>query len=161
MTGRYAAFQDPRAAFEDALTGNVIRRRVVAGLIDLALVGVLFAVSFVLGTLFGIVTFGFGFAVLGLLPVIPVVYNWLFIALAAATPGQRVMGLVVRRNDDLGPPGGGEALVWALGFALTMTLTLGVLWLCVVLLSVRKRALHDMLSGLVVVRAQALAGAGL
>lgn len=149
---------DPHAAFEDALTRSVIRRRAMAGLIDLAICGTAMVIFFVLGTLFGILTLGLGFGVLAVLPLIPLLYNWLFILMLSATPGQRMMGLLVRRNADLGPPNGAEALLWAVGFAVTMTLTFGLLWLCMVLLTVRKRALHDMLPGLVVVREAALSG---
>ena len=155
MSG-HTPYHDPRAAFDEMLTAGVVRRRVLAGLIDGLLCAVLIGMAAAIGVIFGLLTFGLGFGVLGLLPIVPVAYNWLFVATASATPGQRMMGLVVRRNDDLGPPGSAEALVWALGFAVTMTLTLGLLWLCVVLLTERKRALHDILPGLVVVRARAL-----
>jgi len=157
--GPHHAYHDPRAAFEDALTDQVIGRRVVAALIDFVANAALVGVFIVMGTIFGIITFGFGFGVFILLPVIPVLYNWLFVASMSATPGQRLLGLVVRRNDDLGPPGNAEALVWALGFALTLTLTFGLLWLLVVLLTERKRALHDILPGLVVVRADVMSDA--
>lgn len=149
-------FHDPLAAYEAALTEGVVRRRILAGLVDMVLVGLLLLLAWLVGMAIGLVTLGLGFGLLGLLPVIPVLYNWLFVGMAGATPGQFLLGLAVRRNEDLGPPGGGEALVWALGFAITMGFTLGLLWLCAVLLTVRKRALHDMLPGLVVVRAQAL-----
>ena len=97
------------------------------------------------------------FGALFFLPVVPLLYNWLFVAFTSATPGQRMMGLVVRRDADLGPPDGAQALVWALGFALTLTFTGGLLWLLVVMFTLRKRALHDIIPGLVVVRADALA----
>jgi uncharacterized RDD family membrane protein YckC len=66
------------------------------------------------------------------------------------------MGLAIRRDADLGPPESVQALVWALGFALTLMLTGGLLWLLAVLITQRKRALHDIVAGLVVVRAEAL-----
>lgn len=143
-------------SLEAALTWHVLRRRVAASLIDLAL-GLLAAGAFLLfGLVLGVLTLGLGFGVLFLLPAIPVLYNWLFVLAMSATPGQRLMGLAVRRDADLGPPDGIQALVWALGFALTLMLTGGLLWLLVVLITQRKRALHDIVSGLVVVRAQAL-----
>jgi len=153
MTPRYA----PDDAFEAALTWHVLRRRVAASLIDLALCLVLSGVFLVFGVLLGLLTFGLGFGVLVFLPVVPLLYNWLFVATMSATPGQRLLGLAVRRDADLGPPDGIQALVWALGFALTLAFTGGLLWLLVVLLTVRKRALHDIIPGLVVVRVAALA----
>lgn len=146
----------PDDAFEAALTWHVLRRRIAASLLDLFLCCAAGALFLVFGLILGVVTLGFGFGVLALLPAIPVLYNWLFVAMASATPGQRAMGLLVRRDADLGPPDGIQALVWSLGFALTLMFTGGLLWLLVVLLTIRKRALHDIVSGLVVVRAEAL-----
>lgn len=132
-------------------------RRIVAFLLDgliLAigirlLAGVLF--------LFGIVTLGLGMPLLGLLPVVPLLYNWLsLLSGLSATPGQAMMGLIVRRNDDLGPPGALAALVWVIGFY--VSLALSGLPLLLALFTEGKRTGHDLLSGLVVVRARALTG---
>ncbi len=152
-------YHDPHAAFEAALTDGIIGRRIAAAVIDFAVNIILAGTFFVIGTVFGLLTLGLGFGVLALLPAIPVLYNWLFVAGMSATPGQRLLGLAVRRNEDLGPPNSAEALVWAVGFALTLALTFGLLWLLVVLFTERKRALHDILPGLVVVRAAAVNGA--
>ena len=146
----------PDDTLEAALTWHVLRRRVAASVVDLALCAVLACALFVFGMILGVLTLGLGFGVLALLPAIPVLYNWLFVTWHAATPGQRLLGLALRRDADLGPPEGIQALVWALGYALTLMLTGGLLWLLVVLVTTRKRALHDIVSGLVVVRAQAL-----
>lgn len=143
-------------AFEAALTWHVLRRRVLASIIDLVLCLLLGGIVLLFGLVLGVLTLGLGFGLLALLPAIPVLYNWLFVAAMSATPGQRLMGLIVRRDEDLGPPDAAAALVWALGFALTLALTGGLLWLLVVLLTERKRALHDIVPGLVVVRVAAL-----
>jgi uncharacterized RDD family membrane protein YckC len=74
----------------------------------------------------------------------------------SATPGQQALGLAVRRNDDLGPPSFAQAFVYTLVFYLTLA-TLGWL-LLIALFTVRHRTLHDLASGLVVVRARALTG---
>jgi len=148
-------------AFEAALTWHVLRRRIAAALVDLLLCGLAIAAFVLFGLVLGVLTLGLGFGLLTLLPLIPVLYHWFFIARMSATPGQRLMGLALRRNDDLGPPEGVQALVWALGFALTLTLTFGLLWLAVVLLTERKRALHDIVAGLAVVRAATLTGSPL
>ena len=71
---------------------------------------------------------------------------------ASATPGQQALGLVVRRNDDLGPPTLVQAFVFTLVFYVTLATT-GLL-LLVALFTVRQRTLHDLASGLVVVRAR-------
>ena len=147
-------------AFEAALTWQVLRRRVAAAVIDALLCLALAGLLILSGVILGVLTFGLGLALLTLLPAIPLLYHWLFLAFMSATPGQRMMGLVVRRDADLGPPSGVASLVWALGFALTLTFTGGLLWLLVVLLTVRKRALHDIIPGLVIVRAAALAARG-
>ncbi len=156
MSDPYAPRFDPNAAFEDALVDGVLRRRVLATLVDFLLCGIAAAVLILFATILGVLTLGLGFGVLVLLPAIPVLYTWVFVARMSATPGQRLMGIAVRRDEDLGPPDTMEALVWAIGYALTLALTGGLLWLLVVFLTPRKRALHDIIPGLVVVRAEAL-----
>ena len=146
----------PDDALEAALTWHVLRRRVVASLVDLALCFLLAGLLLLAGLVLGILTLGLGFGLLVLLPAVPLLYNWLFITYGSATPGQRLLGLALRRDSDLGPPQGIQALVWALGFALTLMFTGGLLWLLVVLITRRKRALHDIVAGLVVGRTEAL-----
>lgn len=146
----------PDNAQEAALTWHVLRRRVAASLIDLALCIVLAGAVCLAGLVLGILTLGLGFGLLMLLPAIPLLYHWLFISYASATPGQRLLGLALRRDSDLGPPEGIQALAWALGFALTLTFTGGLLWLLAVLVTRRKRALHDIVAGLAMVRTEAL-----
>ena len=108
----------------------------------------------------GVLTFGIGLGALGLLPFVPVLYQVISLtSSASATPGQQMMGLKVRRDNDFGPPTAGQALVAVLVLAVTMA-TSGLL-LVVALFTVRHRTLHDILSGLVVVRTRALtAGPG-
>jgi uncharacterized RDD family membrane protein YckC len=137
------------------LTRGTIARRIVAfvldGLILLIAVKLLAALLFV----FGILTLGLGMPLLGLLPVVPVLYNWLSLLTGlSATPGQAMMGLIVRRNDDLGPPTALMALIWVIGFY--ASLALSGLPLLLALFTERRRTVHDLISGLVVVRAQAL-----
>ena len=140
---------------EVLLTQGVLRRRVAAWLIDAALIAVICAALWACFAVLGVVTLGLGFALFAALPAVPVLYNWLFVASsAAATPGQAFMGLVVRRDEDLGPVSGFQALVASFGFYLTIAL--GVIWLAAALVTPRKRALHDIVAGTVVVRARAL-----
>ncbi len=142
---------------DDWLTEGVLTRRVFAWFIDLLLIGLVLAVLWFVLLLFGLLTLGLGLPLLGALPVVPFCYHWLFVAgPASATPGQQAFGLVTRRNDDLGRPTPLQAFVFTLVFYLTLATT-GLL-LLIALFTVRKRTLHDLASGLVVVRARALTG---
>ena len=144
------------ALVDDWLTHGVLTRRVFAFLLDLLLIGVIVAGLWAGLFLFGLLTLGLGFPLLGLLPAVPPLYHFLFLASPlSATPGQSLLGLVVRRNDDLGRPDMLEALVSVVGFY--VTLALGAVWLVVALLTTRRRTLHDMVAGLVVVRTDSLA----
>jgi uncharacterized RDD family membrane protein YckC len=139
------------------LTEGVMIRRVFAWLIDIVLLGLILTALWFVLLLFGVLTLGLGFALLGALPFVPFCYHWLFVAgPASATPGQQALGLVVRRNDDLGRPPLLQAFIYTLVFYLTLATT-GLL-LLFALFTVRHRTLHDLASGLVVVRARALTG---
>ncbi len=139
---------------------DVLPRRIMAWLIDAVLIAILAATLWTSGFLFGLLTLGLGFPVLRLLPIVPLAYHWLFlVSPLSATPGQRMMDLIVRRNDDLGPPSGTEALISVLAYY--ATLGLGAIWLGIALITPRHRTPHDLLSGLVVIRARAYAAASL
>lgn len=141
------------------LTEGVMSRRCVAWSIDCLLIGVLLWVLWWILLMFGFLTLGLGFGALSILPFVPFCYHFLSLVSApSATPGQRIMGLTVRRNFDLGPPMGLQAAASVLMFYLTMV-TSGLL-LVVALFTERHRALHDLVSGLVVVRVGALAAPG-
>ena len=143
------------AAMDEWLTGGVLLRRVAGFLLDVLLIAVLLVGLWAGLLLFGLLTLGLGFPLLGLLPAVPPLYHYLFLASPlSATPGQALMGLVVRRNDDLGRPDMLEALVSVVCFYIT--LALGAIWLVVALLTRRRRTLHDILAGLVVVRTDGL-----
>jgi len=149
---------DADALQDDLLTSGVMSRRVWAWLIDICLIGVLVSAFFLVFTLFGLLTLGLALGLLGLLPLIPLLYNFLFLAgPSAATPGQQMLGLVVCRDADLGRPTPLQALLSVIGFY--VTLATGAIWMAVALLTVRHRTLHDMLSGVVVVRTRALTAA--
>ncbi len=147
------------APWEDrALIGGVRTRRLLAWIIDIILIGMLVWIAWWSLLLFGLMTLGFGLPLLATLPLIPLAYHLLFLASPlAATPGQALLGLIVLRDEDLGRPTAAQAVVSTLGFY--MTLALGAVWLAASLVTRGKRTLHDLLSGLVVVRRGALAGA--
>lgn len=142
------------------LTEGVPLRRFWAWCIDLLLVAVIATVLYVLLFVLGILTLGLGFGLMALLPVVPLAYHTLFVASArAATPGQALLGLRVVRDQDLGRPELGQAIVFTLG--LWLTLSIAFVLLGIALFTDRNRTLHDMASGLVVARIEALTrGAG-
>ncbi|HVC62425.1 MAG TPA: RDD family protein [Acetobacteraceae bacterium] len=141
---------------DDLLTQGVVTRRVFAWFLDLLLLALIMLVLWLALMLFGLLTLGLGFPMLGLLPFVPFCYNVLFLAApSSATPGQRMLGLLVRRNDDLGRPTALQAVISTIVFYLTFAPPLDLL-LLIVLVTVRRRALHDLASGLVVVRTEAV-----
>ncbi|MGD0104677.1 MAG: RDD family protein [Rhodopila sp.] len=140
---------------DDYLTGGVMSRRCVAWVFDVILIALLVWVLWWVLFTFGLLTLGLGFGALGILPFVPVLYHLLSLLGAhSATPGQQMMGLTVRRDFDLGPPTGPQALVTVVVYYLTLA-TSGLL-LVVALFTRRHRTLHDLVSGLVVVRVRAM-----
>lgn len=136
---------------------GVIGRRVLAWLIDGA---ILFILSWLVwgGTgLLALFTLGLAGG-LFLLPwglVLPILYGTLSIGSPlSATPGQALMGLVVRSESDTGHPSFGQAF--------TSTTLLALSWaaggvpLLAAFFSSRSRTLHDLFSDTLVVRAAAL-----
>jgi uncharacterized RDD family membrane protein YckC len=144
---------------DEFLTGGVMSRRCVAWVFDIFLIAILVWALWWILVMFGLLTFGLGFGAMSILPFVPFCYNFLsLLGASSATPGQQMMGLTVRRDYDLGPPAGLQALASVLLFYLTLA-TSGLL-LVVALFTTRHRALHDIVSGLVVVRVRALTAGG-
>jgi uncharacterized RDD family membrane protein YckC len=140
---------------DDFLTGGVMSRRCVAWVFDIFLIAVLMWVLWWVLVMFGLLTLGLGFGAMSILPFVPFCYNFLsLLGSSSATPGQQMMGLTVRRDYDLGPPTGLQALASVLLFYVTLA-TSGLL-LVVALFTRRHRTLHDLVSGLVVVRVRAI-----
>jgi uncharacterized RDD family membrane protein YckC len=140
---------------DDALTEGVLTRRVIAWFIDIVLIGLIAWIAWGLILILGVLTLGIGFALLGFLPAIGLLYHTLFVAGAhAATPGMRIMDLTVRHEADLGLPSLLQAIVFTAGLWLTLAFVFPLL--LVALVTVRKRELHDMAAGVVVVRNRAL-----
>jgi uncharacterized RDD family membrane protein YckC len=140
---------------DDLLTRGVLTRRLLAWCVDVFLLAIIVACCWTSGLVFGLMTLGLGMPLLSMLPLVPLAYHTLFmVSPLSATPGQALFGLRVRRNDDIGRPSFAQAVVSTLIFYLTLATT-GLL-LLVALFTVRHRTLHDLLSGLVVVRERAL-----
>jgi uncharacterized RDD family membrane protein YckC len=141
--------------FQDSdLTRGVMWRRIVAWWIDLALVGLLFAALWFALVVFGFLTLGLSLPLLSLMPLVPLTYHVGWLAAAGATPGQAIMGLAVRDNATLARPDLMEALISTIVFYATVAVSF--LPLLITPFTVRRRTLHDLVSGLVVVRARAL-----
>jgi uncharacterized RDD family membrane protein YckC len=140
---------------DDFLTGGVLSRRCVAWVFDVFLIAILIWFLWWILVMFGLLTLGLGFGAMSILPFVPFCYHFLsLLGSSSATPGQQMTGLTVRRDYDMGPPTGMQALVSVLLFYLTLA-TSGLL-LVVALFTRRHRTLHDLVSGLVVVRVRAI-----
>ena len=137
------------------ITSGVMSRRVIAWLIDCLLIGMIGTAVFSFCVFIGLVTFGFGAGAFGILPIVPLLYHWLSMASPmSASPGQAMLGLTVRNDDDLAPVTPLQALIFTA--LLYVTLALGVWPMLIALFTTRHRTIHDMLSGCVVVRKEAL-----
>lgn len=131
---------------------GVRTRRMLAFAIDYLIVGLLSIPFAVLVLLLGLITFGLGWALYGLLlPVVALTYVWFTLGSTdQATTGMKLMNLRLERLD--GRPVDGifamvhSVLFWAGNVILTP------LVLLITLFSDRKRTLHDLLLGTVVVR---------
>jgi uncharacterized RDD family membrane protein YckC len=140
------------------LTDGVLGRRALAWLVDAILMGVILGLLHVALWILGFLTFGFGWFLAGGLWVVPLVYIVAFVASPGqATPGQAYMGLRVVRDEDLGRPEPAQACVYAILYAATMWV--GGLLLFAAFFTRRARCLHDIFSGLLVARADAVAPA--
>ena len=137
------------------LAEGVLTRRVIAWFVDVFLIAVLVSAVWAVIFVLGVLTLGLGFVFMAGLPAIGFLYHVLFVAGSrSATPGQSLLDLTVRREEDLGPPGLLRALVFTIG--LWVTLGSAFLLLVVAPFTPRKRALHDIVAGVVVVRNRAL-----
>ena len=145
------AFVDPETPF----TEGVLTRRVIAWCIDILLIAIMASVAWGLIFTLGVLTLGLGFVFMAGLPAIGFLYHVLTVAGPhCATPGQRIVDIAVRRERDLGPPDLLQAIVFTAG--VYITISTAFLLLLVVLFTPRKRALHDIVAGVVVVRRRAL-----
>ena len=137
---------------------GVVGRRVAAWAIDAAFLLVMSWVIWGTATLATLLTLGLAGGLLLLLPwgmALPILYGTLSIASPlSATPGQAVMGLVVRSADGGGAPTLGQAFTATTLHALTWAA--GGWPLLAVAFSSRRRTLHDLFSGTLVMRAAAL-----
>ena len=67
-----------------------------------------------------------------------------------ATPGMKMMGLLLVRDADGGPITGGQALLRLVGYAVSgMVFYLGYVW---ILVDKRRRGWHDLIAGTVIIK---------
>ena len=129
---------------------GVIRKRIVAFIVDAIIILVLTTVAYVVVGLLGILTLGLAWLLFGLVfPAVGLGYNALTIGgVNSATVGQRMMGLEVRMWF-----GGRVTPLIAAFHALLFWFSLAIF--CPILLwalfDPRKRCLHDILAGVVVI----------
>jgi uncharacterized RDD family membrane protein YckC len=143
---------------------GVPARRVIAFAIDVAVIMAPVALAVVCVLLFGLVTFGFGWALLWLLYPGTVVwalvyYGTTFANPASATIGMRLMGLEMRTWYGA-PCYFVLGAVHAVAFYISIS-TLSPLVLVVCFFNARQRLLHDVVLGTVVVNSAARRAAGL
>ena len=137
---------------DSSVYDGVLSRRVFAFLLDYLIVGLLSIPFAILVALLGLLTFGLGWALFGILvPAVALIYVWNTLrGRNQATTGMRMMGIRLDRLDGA-PVDGMLAIVHSVLFwAFSVVLTPFVL--LVALFADRKRTLHDLLLGTVVTR---------
>jgi uncharacterized RDD family membrane protein YckC len=147
-------FPEPTHAYdpvsEPQLFNAVIRKRCVAFLVDAVMIAVLTGIAFVFVAVLGVLTLGLGWLLFGLIfPIVGLSYNAFTIGgPKSSTIGQRMMGLAVPMWY------GGKvtpliAAFHALLFWFSLTLFFPILLWC--FFDSRKRCLHDILAGVLVI----------
>jgi uncharacterized RDD family membrane protein YckC len=141
--------------YADHAFDGVLTRRVVAFLIDYAIIAVLLIPAWVILFVFSILTLGLGFY---LYPVSFFIVAGLYFALTLgssrqATPGMQVMDLAMARDD-------GRQMDFSISFVHVLAFwiinsLLTPFLLLVGLFTERKRLVHDMLLGTYIVRTSA------
>jgi uncharacterized RDD family membrane protein YckC len=137
---------------------GVIGRRVAAWAIDASILLALYWLIWGGAALLTLLTLGLTSGLLVLLPwgmALPILYGTLTIASPlSATPGQAMMGLLVRSDAGGGAPSLGQAFTATTLYALSWAA--GGWPLLAPLASARSRTLHDLFSGTLVMRAAAM-----
>ncbi|WP_210483130.1 RDD family protein [Microvirga antarctica] len=140
---------------DERLTRGVISRRFWAYLVDLIVIAIWSAIVCVAIFMLGFLTFGLGWALFALVPLTAILYNAVTIGGSAqATVGMRFAGLKVVDAVTGGRPSGLAAAVHALLFYVAVSTF--ILWACDILLGLfrdDRRFAHDVLTGLMVIRA--------
>jgi uncharacterized RDD family membrane protein YckC len=130
---------------------GITAKRLFAYFIDVVLIAILEVIAWLVMGIAGLVTFGFAWMLIPLVMVlIPMAYHFLqVVGPQAATFGQRMMGIGVVSTVGPSKPSPLQALVLTLLFYATVPTT-GFLVLLFVFFNPYRRALHDYLSGTIV-----------
>lgn len=141
---------------------GVLARRVVAFIIDFVLIAIPVALGAMFIFVFGIVTLGLGFALYYLLPPASVIWALIYFGMtlgspASATIGMRIMDLEMRTWYGA-PAYALLGAVHAVAFWVSVC-AVTPLVLLVGLFNARRRLLHDMVVGTVVINSPARAAA--
>ena len=145
-----AALPDPATAPE--LFEAILQRRAMAFIVDLVVLLILCAFLFVVGTIFGILTFGIGLLALPLLlPLAILVYYAATLGSSGrATLGMRLMDIVLTPTRGA-PLDGWKILVHPLIFWVTCWIA-WPLSLAFALFTPRREMVHDLVTGTLMVR---------
>ncbi|WP_119169204.1 RDD family protein [Algihabitans albus] len=152
--------EDGNRAFEDtALFDEVLTRRTAAFVVDAIILAVLAVVLWFSLGLIGILSLGLLLPLqAAALTLLPIAYHTLFIGERGATPGMQLMDIEARSLDGR-KPDYLQAFVRLATYSVSVGIT-GLLVLAVVFFNDKRRALHDFLSGTVVVRSRAAESRG-
>ena len=147
--------EDGSQAFEEAaLFEEILTRRTAAFVIDAVVLALLAVVLWFSLGLLGLLSLGLLLPLqAAALTLLPIAYHTLFIGERGATPGMRLMDIEARSLDGRRPDYL-QAFVRLATYSVSVGIT-GLLVLAVVFFNDKRRALHDFLSGTVVVRSQA------
>lgn len=145
-----AELPDPETAPE--LFDSILQRRVMAFILDLAILLVICLILFVAGTIFGILTLGIGLLALPLvLPFAILVYYAATLGSSArATLGMRAMDIVLTPTRGA-PLDGWKILIHPIIFWITCWIAWPVS-LAIALFTPRREMVHDLLTGTLMVR---------
>ena len=144
--------EPPRPLDEPELFDGILWRRVVGYGIDVVLLSVVLAIlSLIVFLSFGLLAPVY----LLIAPIVPSAYHTFFIGHDGATPGMKFVDLEVRTWTG-GRPDYLQALLMTILFYISIIVTWFIV-LLVPLFNDRRRTLHDVVSGVVVVRHSRLA----
>ncbi len=146
------AFEDPAGpSFDRSLLDGIIRKRVIAYIVDLVAIGILIFALTIVATVVGVLSFGLlaspAFAALALVPL--AYHTFLLGGPGSATLGMRMMGIELRTWDGR-RPGYIQAAVQTAVFYVSISL-LWLVPLVVVFFNDKRRTVHDMLCGTIMI----------
>jgi uncharacterized RDD family membrane protein YckC len=151
---------DPAANPE--LFDGILPRRVVAFVIDLIIIGIPLVVLAMFIFMFGLVTFGFGWALFWLMSPVSVIWALFYYGMTLGSPASATIGMRVMDIEMRTWYGAQAYFVLAAVHAIVYWLSVSLLTPFIVLVgffNARHRLLHDMLVGAVLINNPKRAGA--